>query len=320
MMVRRCVVAAAALLLAAQAQAVIKVEITLESMYKFSRSTAVGTIGKGNADNRVLEINEITALRGAAVAKTAKLQIFSPEKLFAACKEGEPVAIFVEREGTTALVHIADTWLLANQLPNNPNAWRTVNLHDTKGAFPGRTKTLVKLLEDMKAGKGSLLNEARASPFAKELAAAEDAKFGPSALSVTGAYGPADEEATITVGDKGLERKVGDAVDNDLLLTGAPITSYHAAHKEGLKPLALVPMHVNGDKRLDLLIVTKDATLLLINRGYGVFLVDPVATPAMFANGKAIYDEKTRFAVGEKGLAIKFGDDSVKMLPFGTGK
>jgi len=319
-MVRTSVIAAALLLSAVQAQAVIKVEITLDSMYKFSRSAAVGTVGKGNADNRVLEINDITTLRGAAQAKTAKVQIFSPEKLFAACKEGEPVVIFVEREGTTALVHIADTWLLANQLPNNPSAWRTVNLYDTKGAFPGRTKTLVKLLEDMKAGKGSLLNEAKAAPFAKELVAAEDAKFGQSALSVTGTFGPADEEATITVGDKGLERKTGEVVDSDLLLTGAPITSYHAAHKEGLKPLTLVPMHVNGDKRLDLLIVTKEATLLLINRGYGVFLVDPVATPALFADGKPIYNEKTLFAAGEKGLLIKFGDGSVKMLPFANGK
>jgi len=53
-----------------------------------------------------------------------------------------------------ALIHLADTWLLAEFLPASKTpAWRVLQAHDAKRSFSGTTAELVKVLAGLKAGK-----------------------------------------------------------------------------------------------------------------------------------------------------------------------
>ena len=76
------------------------------------------------------------------------------------------------------------------------------------------------------------------------------------------------------------------AIDDDIRLTGAPINQYHPAHaKDGFKNPHLIPLDANGDGRPDLLLIADGGNLLLLNRGFGAFLVDPNAASALKHSG-----------------------------------
>jgi hypothetical protein len=56
-----------------------------------------------------------------------------------------------------AIVHLADTWLLAQGVPDAaPPALNVVQAYDGARAFPGRTESLVRLLAAMKAGRSPM--------------------------------------------------------------------------------------------------------------------------------------------------------------------
>jgi hypothetical protein len=73
------------------------------------------------------------------------------------------VAVFVSQaKGSgTAGIHIADTWLLATGIPNSEMlAWRVVQVHEgLRQSFPGRTAALLRVLNDIKAGKHTILDK-----------------------------------------------------------------------------------------------------------------------------------------------------------------
>jgi hypothetical protein len=74
--------------------------------------------------------------------------------------------------------------------------------------------------------------------------------------------------------------------DDDVRLTGARINQYHEAHKlNGFKNPQLLPLDANGDGRQDLLLLDEGGNLLLLNRGFGAFLVDPDAAKALTHKG-----------------------------------
>jgi hypothetical protein len=60
-------------------------------------------------------------------------------------------------------------------------------------------------------------------------------------------------------------------------MTGEPLTKYHKSYKDGLKNILATAIDINGDGRRDLFILADGGGLMMINRGYGVFLVDPAA-------------------------------------------
>ena len=65
-------------------------------------------------------------------------------------------------------------------------------------------------------------------------------------------------------------------------LTGTPLTKYA---REGLKNVLATPMDINGDGRQDLLLFADGLGLMVINRGFGAFMVNPKAGAA-FATGR----------------------------------
>ena len=57
------------------------------------------------------------------------------------------------------LVHLADTWLLAKRAGSGASqVWRVMQRHNAKQTFPGRTEALLRLVRQIKAGKGAILD------------------------------------------------------------------------------------------------------------------------------------------------------------------
>jgi hypothetical protein len=70
---------------------------------------------------------------------------------------GQPVVIFTK---LGASVHIADLWLSATPLADKtPPVWRATQVDKSAApSFPGTTSSLVRVLQEMKAGKSTLLD------------------------------------------------------------------------------------------------------------------------------------------------------------------
>jgi hypothetical protein len=116
-------------------------------------------------------------------------------------------------------------------------------------------------------------------------------KAQPARMIWTGGEAP----AAATIGDFGDDSKpyilavwpgrvarLGIAADSPASaeyeqMTGEPLTKHHKSYKDGLKNILAAPIDINGDGRRDLFILADGGGLMMINRGYGVFLVDPAA-------------------------------------------
>jgi hypothetical protein len=150
------------------ARALINVPITVQSMHDDSQAVFVGAVTSVNADNRVVEVKVKQAVKGDSPGDTIKIQIANPPDLIKQVAADAPVVVFVSQKGNGALasIHLADTWLLAEAIPNTaPTAWRTKQVADIRESFPGRTGALVGLLAEIKAGKPTLLNETKEEVF-----------------------------------------------------------------------------------------------------------------------------------------------------------
>jgi hypothetical protein len=157
------------LLWASPAGAVIKVDMPVSKIYETSQAVAVGIVDRVNAENRALEVKVRETLKGPPVGQRFRVQVLGPADLFGRVAPEQPIALFVGkvRGGAIAIVHLADTWLLANRVPGaEPPLWRIMQLHnDARQAFPGRTAALLTLLQEMKAGKPTILDKLDQSPF-----------------------------------------------------------------------------------------------------------------------------------------------------------
>jgi hypothetical protein len=144
------------------ATAVIKFEMPVSKIYETSQMVVTGIIEKSQLEGRLLDIKLHEVLKGEHPCERFRVQVASPPEVFTSATAGQPVVVFVgkARGGSLAVVHLADTWLLANRLPAaDQPTWRVMQLHqDFKQSFPGRTAALVRILGEIKAGKSPLLD------------------------------------------------------------------------------------------------------------------------------------------------------------------
>jgi hypothetical protein len=92
-----------------------------------------------------------------------------------------------------------------------------------------------------------------------------------------GKWGDDDRDYVMLVSGDGIRREPMDAKGESadfLRLTGGRLEAY-AAFKDGPKAFSVGTLDVDGDGRMDLLVSTDKGPLLLVNRGYGAFLVNP---------------------------------------------
>ncbi len=71
-------------------------------------------------------------------------------------------------------------------------------------------------------------------------------------------------------------------------LTGNPLDEVVKPFVARMKNPVITTIDINGDKRTDLVISTDEATLLLINRGFGALLADKEAGAALAASGGSV--------------------------------
>lgn len=231
------------------ARAVIRVDITVSKIYDSSKAVVVGTVTAVNPDNRVVDLKVTGAAKGDSPGEKVRVQIVSPEDVLKKAAAGQPAVLFVaeEKGASMALVHLADTWLMAQAVPESkPPVWRVVQVYDGKQTFPGRTAAVVRLAAELKAGKPSLLNKVEPNFF----------NGGVRQLAKLGLAKP----VFLAAGDVNADRKpdlVVAAAGGTHLLLAAGAGYEDATAKWGLggaSGRAAAFGDVNGDGKPDLLI------------------------------------------------------------------
>lgn len=163
------VVATAVALTVSPAPAVVKLEMTLGKTYKDSRAVVVGAVTAVRADARLIEVRLEKPLKGESPKPQFRIQAVSPADLIAQVQVGQPIVVMESQASQgMALVHVADSWYLAKAVPGtDPPVWRTAQAHEqARASFPGRGTALVRLLEEIKAGKSPIADRYERKPFA----------------------------------------------------------------------------------------------------------------------------------------------------------
>ena len=151
------VIVAVLLLLSAQtAPAVINLNMPISKIFESVKSVAVASVTAVNPENRVIDLKTADLLKGAPVGDTFRVQIAAPAELIQKVAAGQPLILFTGEDlgKPVALIHVADSWLLAEFLPASKiPAWRVLQAHDAKRSFSGTTAELVKVVTALKAKK-----------------------------------------------------------------------------------------------------------------------------------------------------------------------
>ena len=155
----------AVLLVARSAVAVIQIKISAGDIYQSSSQVIVGKVAAKNEPNRVIDVAVSETAKGPQIGQKIRIQINKPEEVFNAADIGSPVIVFVGKargdQPATASVHLADQWLYAVALPSAAiPSWRVEQRRvDLDKAFPGRSAAVVKLVQELKTGKSTILNK-----------------------------------------------------------------------------------------------------------------------------------------------------------------
>ena len=232
-----------------RAEAVIKVEMPVSRIYGTSKAVYVGVVSTVSASMRLVDVKITGMLKGESPGASIRVQIVSPAGLIAKVASDSPVVLFVgkARGGAMAVLHLADTWLLAKRAAEaKPQMWRVVQKHNAKQTFPGRTSALVRLVREIAGGKAPILDSTDVAFFRSPMRKL-------AKLSVTDAR-------WILAADVDHDRKTDLLVGTDksvrLLLAGADGYT-DATAKWGLKSGAVgyrAVGDVNNDRRPDLIL------------------------------------------------------------------
>ena len=150
------IVGALVLLPAPPAPAVINIDMPISKIFEAVKAVAVGKVTAVNAENRVIDLSTTGMLKGAPVGETFRVQIAAPAELIKKVAVDQPLVLMTGEDlgKPVALIHVADTWLLAEFLPSSKiPAWRVIQAHQAKRSFAGSTAELVKVLTGLKSGR-----------------------------------------------------------------------------------------------------------------------------------------------------------------------
>jgi hypothetical protein len=236
------------------------------------------------------------------------VQMRDPSGLIEQVKPGDPIIIFhvTERNGEPT-IHVADRWLLAAAVPDrDPPLWRTTGEYNIRRSFPGRTDSLVRLMQAIQEGKPGILNAvedkvllaaprrlaqlppgvlAEISRTPKPLRYPQEG--GPALADTDGRFEEGGRQAVMVLRLDGITRySLSDPprASDFTRLTGESWSSFF---KEDAKITAATAtaIDINGDGLDDYLVLTDTGGVLLINRGFGAFLASAEAPKALHKAG-----------------------------------
>jgi hypothetical protein len=275
-------------LFAGQALAVFKAPNPPSSFYAGSQAVLVGKVVKVDAAGGRVDA-AVIAVKGNAPGESVALKIQDHPELLKAVKPDSSLVLFIGQRSSSSRLHIGDGWYFPQ--PSGAGKMNFIVGEDMartmRQSYPGTTAALVRIVEELKAknGKYSMLDEAHANMFkggTKDLGKGDGLKLPkPAGTSVTGNFGEdAKQQMAIVIREDGIFRQPFEAVDGGAVadftrLTGEPLSNYHKDNPKWLAGATAAALDCNGDGRMDVLINSSAGPMLLINRGFGCFFVNP---------------------------------------------
>ena len=128
----------------------------------------MGDVQSADATRKLVTVHGTQSFKGDPVPPTLNLVVANPPDFVAGVTAGSPVVLYISKQSPNAgALHLGDTWFLAGVEPgSNPPVWKTVGVFEKNNkSFPGRTVAMVRLLEEVKAGKPTLLTRAENNVF-----------------------------------------------------------------------------------------------------------------------------------------------------------
>src|SRR5258706_2859414 len=147
-----------AIILIQPAFALIKVQTPVSKMYAGAVSVVVGKVTKISPETGVLEA-AATTLKGDGVGEALKIKLENLPDVVKNAREGSPVVLLIGRRSASNALNLADTWLFPEPLPSGKSNFIVRKELDLKQSFPGTTSALTKAIEELKAGKSTMLDE-----------------------------------------------------------------------------------------------------------------------------------------------------------------
>ncbi len=144
---------------AASAPAVIRVDVSLEMIYKSSKQILIAKVDSVDTAGKKAQLRDSVTLEelGKKVLlprdRRLVLDIGADAPLAGRLKQGDPVVLFAGRRG--GAVHAADAWFRA--APDGAG-WRIVERYDIARTFPGTTPSLIRALLKVRAGQAPLVD------------------------------------------------------------------------------------------------------------------------------------------------------------------
>jgi len=143
-------------------QALIKVQTPVSKMFAGSASVVAGRVTKVNADTGVIEA-AATTLKGDGVGDTLKVKLDSLPDVLKNVKEGSPLVLFVGRRTASNALSLDDAWLFPN--PSSKANFVVTKELDLRQSFPGSTAALARVVDELKSGHTSMLDEVSPDMF-----------------------------------------------------------------------------------------------------------------------------------------------------------
>lgn len=236
------------------AEAVIKIEFPVSRIYRDAKTVRSATVIGLDVEKRVIEVKPTVTFKGGVAPDRLRLEVSVAADWFSRVATNEPVLIFAsETDGKgAALMHLADTWVLAQGGSDSAvPVWRVVQPYDAKRAYPGRTAGLVRLIAAMKAGQNPMEDKIDPACFSGSIRELGSLGIRPTFL-----------EAADVTGDRRVDLLAGTA-DGVRLFSGGATNFADVTASWGLQGITarhVVAGDVNGDGLADLLL---GKTLLL---------------------------------------------------------
>ncbi len=155
------------LLLAHRAWGVIEVDDSVGKTFDLSKGVWTGTVQSVDASRSLLVIKGADSFKGDPVPQTINFVAGSPAGFVSRVTVGGPIVIFLAKQSAAAALHVADTWLIASvKASASPPVLTAMGLFEKNNkSFPGRTVAMVRLLDEIKAGKSTLLTKTENNLF-----------------------------------------------------------------------------------------------------------------------------------------------------------